>query len=1206
MNGAGAEALREKHKAPQVSPLPSPEATSGTPTVTAFGTMQATLGNAALASAGINAFPAQAVPPILLQNAYGNAAVARAATAGELPGGANARRSDSEDPEAVGALGAEDAFDGGGPAAEVSAAKRGPDKKSPQQASSKLVNGPEQPAAERPVERGGALSAPKAKEKGTGPSLPEPPTFQVPALEPITLPAPLLLAPPDPALRPKRYDLASARAEVATMLGQLAASAERKKGPVRANAAAFKEQIARNGLSQRTAALRLVSQTRMNIAGEIKQAQAAVSAHAKSYKAVAQTQAAAAFAQVVAASSTQAGAVEQSKKTHQGAARKAVWDRQDETRKFGRSEGKRGREAVEAQARDALARGANKAASYRSKDPERDQVQANAVQYIANATAAELLKPAASIESEAIEQGNQLADGFAGAADKAVAAIEEQSLQITQQVVGAAPTQLATFQGIGAATGEAIDSFAASIVAELAGVERESNRQLHSVGVSLMEQIDGAVATVQGSVDQQVVALEESIDRIVERTGATAMAAQRPDPEGLRKALVTVDGMLDDACDGFNDGLDEMEDGAAQIFEDAVTIASTDLAQVETSTSGGLARVTAATVDGMQALIDKQEEETGKFITKWTEGLASAQKEVDAKWDSIVTGVGDKINEELKKVKPEITKGVDDSVAENKEPLDELEESMNDAAEKAAYKYDKPIRAKLKSVFWGALKALATLVLVVAAVIVAIALIIIGIVGGAIGYLIAGIVLLVVAVGFVVYGIVSGIVRRIQSANTVFDGIRGFFIGILDITGIPNIIEGFTEQDMVNGNTLTVEEAGERLGGGIVALLTIIIPFAKGLKGMRGAPKVPIELAPEIRVGPEPLTGPGVKVPKVELPPTEVPKVEVPTTEVPKTEVPKTEVPKTEAPKTEVPKTEAPKTEAPKTEAPKTEVPKTEVPKTEAPKTEAPKTEVPKTEVPKTEAPKTEVPKTEVPKTEAPKTEVPKTEVPKTEAPKTEAPKTDVPKVEEVKTPEFPKEEFSPSDPGWQKWPPPEPSSVKPKWNEPGGARWRYDRYRYDKWMESGKSKTPPTDLMPPKTYFDRHVAPKARGQSPGEMGSPEHRAAVEKVREENNVGTQTMGEKRPDAVGNIDQPLKVAGKVYTPKKGGRVLYEADNFFKDSSQLVSEAREQVRQFRKDNPDATIVVEDAANPGKVIVYEPGTQPPPPGPLKPNTPSIEPVK
>ena len=94
-----------------------------------------------------------------------------------------------------------------------------------------------------------------------------PPTFSAPVLAPITLPDPLLLGPPDPTLRPKRYDPALARAEVMMMLGQLAAAAKRKKGPVRANAAAFQEQIARNGFSQCAAALRLVSQTRINIAG---------------------------------------------------------------------------------------------------------------------------------------------------------------------------------------------------------------------------------------------------------------------------------------------------------------------------------------------------------------------------------------------------------------------------------------------------------------------------------------------------------------------------------------------------------------------------------------------------------------------------------------------------------------------------------------------------------------------------------------------------------------------------------------------------------------------------------------------------------------------------------------------------------------------------------------------------------------------------
>lgn len=964
---------------------PPQPATTPTPS-TEFSALQAGSGNATLAAAATGGSLA-AFPSLLpLQSTLGNAAASRAieemrspgttpsgigemaelpfgeqqaippsgdvghtAEAGklsdDLAGGTYTGTPEGERNEAAGARKAENTLDSGVPAEAGPEVKHDdkpivatPERKTSELATAKPVGGSELQEAQKQVGPGVAPAPPEGKMEGTGPSLPAPPTFPAPALAPIELPDPLLLAPPDPTLRPKRYDPALARAEVMMMLGQLAAAAERKKGPVRANADAIKEQIAKNGLDQKTAALRLVSQTRLNIAGEIKQAKAAVAAHAKSYKAVAQAQAIAAWLQLVTAGTTQAGAIEQSKKSHQDAARKVVSDKQGETRQFGESEGKRGREAVEAQARDALARGAKKAASYRSDDPERDQVQANAVQNIANATAAELLKPAASIEAKAIEQGNQLADGFAGAADKAVAAIEEQALQIAQQVVGAVPTQLATFQGIGAATGEAIDNFAASIVAELAGVERESNRQLHSVGVSLTEQIDGAVATVHGSVDQQVVALEESLDRIVERTSATAMAAQRPDPEGLRKALVTVDGMLDDACDGFYDGLYEMEDGAAQTFEDAITVASTDLAQVETSTSGSLARITAATVDGMQALIDKQEEETGKFITKWTEGLASAQKEVDAKWDSIVSGVGDKINEELNKGKPAITKGVDDSVAKNKKPLDELDEKMEEAAEQAAYKYDHPIRYKLKHVLFGVLKALAALVIIVALAIVAIVAIVVGIISGTVWLIVAGVILLVAVVGYVLYGIVSGIVRRIQSANTIFDGIRGFFIGILDITGIPNIVEGLTEQDMVNGNTLTVEDAGERLGGGIVALLTIIIPFAKGLKGMRGAPRVPIEVAPEIRVGPE-LPGPRVEVPKVEVPTTEVPKVEVPTTEVPKTEAPKTEAPKIEEPKVEKPKAEELKVEKPKVEEPKVEKPKAEGPKVEEPTTEKPKAE---------------------------------------------------------------------------------------------------------------------------------------------------------------------------------------------------------------------------------------------------------------------------
>jgi len=197
--------------------------------------------------------------------------------------------------------------------------------------------------------------------------------------------------------------------------------------------------------------------------------------------------------------------------------------------------------------------------------------------------------------------------------------------------------------------------------------------------------------------------------------------------------------------------------------------------------------------------------------------------------------------------------------------------------------------------------------------------------------------------------------------------------------------------------------------------------------------------------------------------------------------------------------------------------------------------------------------------------------------------------------PPFPKEEFPDNDKGWQKWPPPKPGPRK-EWYEPGGARYRYDRYRYEQW-EAGRSQK---SLKLPKQYFDEHVAPKAVGQSPGEMGSPEHKTAVQKVRTDNIIGTSTQGKMRPDAVGRPDQEIWVNRERFTPQKGARVLYEADYFFKDGSQIVSDGRAQVRQFRLDNPNDTIVVQDAEHAGRIFVYDPGWQPPQSGDLPAGTP------
>src|SRR5262249_17661712 len=231
-------------------------------------------------------------------------------------------------------------------------------------------------------------------------------------------------------------------------------------------------QLADDAARQKKLALAAASQTEGEIATEIKAARAAVAAHAKTARGQAQVQASLSFGQLLAATTEQVDGLTKSKTAHQEAARKQVTDRQEAARLFGASEGKRGREAIEAQVKDALTRGQTKAKSYAAD--ERGQVQAAAVMKVAQATAAELQKPAQSIEEKAIEQGNDLADGFSGAGDKAVEAIEDQAPQLAQQLMTAAAGQLPAFKDVGEAAGKAIDSFAADVATKLDGVENDA------------------------------------------------------------------------------------------------------------------------------------------------------------------------------------------------------------------------------------------------------------------------------------------------------------------------------------------------------------------------------------------------------------------------------------------------------------------------------------------------------------------------------------------------------------------------------------------------------------------------------------------------------------------------------------------------------------------------------------------------------------
>jgi hypothetical protein len=172
---------------------------------------------------------------------------------------------------------------------------------------------------------------------------------------------------------------------------------------------------------------------------------------------------------------------------------------------------------------------------------------------------------------------------------------------------------------------------------------------------------------------------------------------------------------------------------------------------------------------------------------------------------------------------------------------------MEEAAKEARDKYDAPLYKKvgrwLLHALTSFLKALGMFLLIVVAFVAAIVLLIVGIVLDIVALIVIAIIAIVALVIYVVYNIVKGIIARVKSANTWYGGIWGAVVGILDIVGLPGLVEGIIHRDIVNGRELTEEEAGDRFGSGLFAALTVIIPAKiKGARVPVEGPSIPVEV----------------------------------------------------------------------------------------------------------------------------------------------------------------------------------------------------------------------------------------------------------------------------------------------------------------------------------------------------------------------------
>jgi hypothetical protein len=96
-------------------------------------------------------------------------------------------------------------------------------------------------------------------------------------------------------------------------------------------------------------------------------------------------------------------------------------------------------------------------------------------------------------------------------------------------------------------------------------------------------------------------------------------------------------------------------------------------------------------------------------------------------------------------------------------------------------------------------------------------------------------------------------------------------------------------------------------------------------------------------------------------------------------------------------------------------------------------------------------------------------------------------------------------------WPPYPPAGAKPKFNDPGAAEWRYQRYKYDQY-EVGKQLE---EILSFDSWKERYFNPALLGGRPGRPGGSNQVAARQALASEGfqNVENVELGGRYPDMV---------------------------------------------------------------------------------------------
>jgi hypothetical protein len=621
---------------------------------------------------------------------------------------------------------------------------------------------------------------------------------------------------PEGAPLPPGYDPIEARAEVQAMVEELRGRARERRAlsqvettalaaAIRIGAAARKIEVAA-ATGSATAAFRTqVSQTRTQVHGQTRAAQTTITQTIAGAKSGITAQAEEKIAEVTRS------ATERKQALRDGARIK-----KNEARQMGATESDRGATRNEADAATARQRGRDKAATY--PQDERGRAQADAVIATANRVGREIAHNTHEMRSFARESAAEASKGFDQTAADAISQIDQHLPDVSGPIHDISTSAQGSLDGVqrdGLTQLGQIDSEADE---SLTTLETATVRQFSDIAARVSAEIDTAAASAISGARAQLVSLDLQVDSQADMAATFLLGITEPDVASARDVIDQMTAFVANAGGILGNGLAEYERDVVVAFGTAATGAETAIGATRQQATAGLGTlhggVTTA-IGGVTAGVRTQcAQATAQAAQAETEIVQSIIRQLDDGVRQTVAG----FSALIARAQPQIRAKIEEGLSKNTEALAGLDQSMTDAASKAAWDVDNKGWAIARDIGLFVLAfvvAVLVVILIVVVIIIIAKVAIAGLIALGCAALVAKIIVVVALLavaGYMIYRSYSARRARIEHEEGSESRGMTFLRSAGEMFGLTQVAEGFTEEG------LTPFERGWKIGEGVATL----------------------------------------------------------------------------------------------------------------------------------------------------------------------------------------------------------------------------------------------------------------------------------------------------------------------------------------------------------------------------------------------------